>query len=168
MNLIFIPATVSRAVRLLMVPRLSMVATHWYTPSSGLLCLEWTTVLMSKEPSASCRFLSSATRFRNVPSFFHSTLTGASLTAEQFRTAGRPRTASVSTGSTENLNGVKPWMPEPEDRKKNLLQDLLTMNEMLFGFSNKNLGLQSTSIACNNKPACILKLCSQDYSSFVG
>lgn len=129
---VFVPATVRRAVRLLMVPRLSMVATHWYTPSSGLLCLEWTTALMSKEPSASCRLRSSATRFRNVPSFFHSTLTGASLAAEQFRTAGRPRTASVSTGSTENLNGVKPRMPEPEDREKNALEDSQTMHEKHF------------------------------------
>lgn len=111
-----LPATVRRAVRLAMVPRLSMVATHWYIPSSGLLCLECTTLEMSSEPSGRTRRRpSSGARLRKVPSFFHSTRAwgavgseaGSPLCAEQLSSAGAPLTASVSHGSTENQKGLK-------------------------------------------------------------
>lgn len=111
-----LPATERRAVRLEIDPRLSIVATHWYVPSSGLLCLEWTTWLKNSEPSGSMCRLSSETRLMKVPSFFHSmrAAVAASLWAEQLSSAELPRMASVSWGSTVNQKGLKGCAAEPK------------------------------------------------------
>ncbi|TNN21779.1 hypothetical protein EYF80_068109 [Liparis tanakae] len=92
-----------------MDPTLSMV------PSSGLLCLEWTTWAKNSEPSASTLRRSSASRLMKVPSFFHSTRAGvaAPLCAEQLSSAALPRTASVSRGSAVNQKGLKGCAAEP-------------------------------------------------------
>lgn len=105
-------------MRLEMDFRLSMVATHWYVPSSGLLCLECTTWVKNSEPSGSMRRLSSETRLMKVPSFFHSMRVAASLWAEQLSSAELPRMASVSWGSTVNQKGLKGCAAEAGGAKR--------------------------------------------------
>lgn len=112
------PATATFAVRLIIDPEPPRDASHWYSPSSGLWCLEWNMFWINRDPFGSCCFRSSSPKARWMPSFLHLiTGTPRSDSAEQFRTTFPPRIVTASEGSAKKRSDVKASIWKPETRK---------------------------------------------------
>lgn len=113
-----LPATVTLAVRLTMLPSPSSVARHWYSPSSGRWCRECITFCTSSEPLLSCRRRSSTTVLSSTPSLRH-VMVGAPATASdcawQSSCSTPPRTVTVSWGSWVKMKSTKPPRPDEEE-----------------------------------------------------
>lgn len=117
-----LPATLTLATRLTMLPSPSSVARHWYSPSSGRWCRECITFCTSSEPFASCCRLSSTIVLSNTPSLRHA-MEGGSATASdcawQSSCSVPPCTVTVSWGSWEKVNSIKlPKLDEEEGEEK--------------------------------------------------
>lgn len=116
-----LPATVTLAVLLTMLPCPSSVARHWYSPSSGRWCRECTTFCTSREPLPSCRRRSSTTVLSSTPSLRHVIVGGPATVSDwawQSSCSTPPRTVTVSWGSWMNVNSTKPPRLDEEEEEE--------------------------------------------------